>query len=113
MADIELNIIDPGISLQVGAVSAITAGTGLTGGTITGTGTIAADFSADGVATSGKIVQATDSRLSNARTPTAHAATHAAAGSDPVTLAQSQVTGLTARLPRRQTQAPLIRLATA
>lgn len=98
MADIQLNIIDPGISLQVGAVSAITAGTGLTGGTITGTGTIAADFSADGVATSGKIVQATDSRLSNARTPTAHAATHAAAGSDPVTLAQSQVTGLTAAL---------------
>jgi hypothetical protein len=35
-----------------------------------------------------------DSRLSNARTPTAHASTHASAGSDPVTLDASQVTGL-------------------
>jgi hypothetical protein len=32
------------VVINVGAVSAITAGTGLTGGTITGTGTIAADF---------------------------------------------------------------------
>lgn len=39
-----------------------------------------------------------DSRFSDARTPTAHASTHASAGSDPVTLAQSQVTGLTASL---------------
>ncbi|KAB2673894.1 MAG: hypothetical protein DVB31_02945 [Verrucomicrobia bacterium] len=35
-----------------------------------------------------------DSRLSNARTPTTHASTHAAAGSDPLTLAASQVSGL-------------------
>jgi hypothetical protein len=40
----------------------------------------------------------TDSRLSNARTPTAHASTHASGGSDPITLAQSQVTSLTADL---------------
>lgn len=39
-----------------------------------------------------------DSRLSDARTPTAHAASHASAGSDPVTLAQSQVTGLATSL---------------
>lgn len=42
-----------------------------------------------------------DSRLSDARTPTAHASTHASAGSDPVTLAASQIgsgTVATARL---------------
>lgn len=36
-----------------------------------------------------------DPRLSNARTPTAHASTHGSAGSDPLTLAMSQITGLT------------------
>lgn len=46
----------------------------------------------------GGIVASTDARLTDARTPTAHAATHASAGSDPVTLAQSQVTGLAAAL---------------
>jgi len=51
-----------------GTVTSVTAGTGLTGGTITGTGTIAADFGT----TSGTICQGDDSRLSNARTPTAH-----------------------------------------
>jgi hypothetical protein len=51
-----------------GTVTSVTAGTGLTGGTITGTGTIAADF---GTA-SGTICQGNDSRLSDARTPTAH-----------------------------------------
>jgi hypothetical protein len=54
-----------------GTVTSVTAGTGLTGGTITGTGTIAADF---GTA-SGTICQGNDSRLSDARTPTSH--THA------------------------------------
>lgn len=39
-----------------------------------------------------------DSRLSDARTPTAHASSHASAGSDPLTIAESQVTGLTADL---------------
>jgi hypothetical protein len=39
-----------------------------------------------------------DARLSDARTPLAHAATHGVAGSDPVTVAQSQVTDLTADL---------------
>lgn len=46
----------------------------------------------------GGIVASTDPRLTDARTPTAHAATHASAGSDPVTLAQSQVTSLVADL---------------
>ena len=39
-----------------------------------------------------------DSRLTDSRTPTAHAASHASAGSDPLTLAQSQVTNLTTDL---------------
>ena len=36
-----------------------------------------------------------DSRLSDSRTPTAHAASHASAGSDPITISQTQVTDLT------------------
>ncbi len=49
----------------------------------------------------GTAVITTDSRLSDARTPTAHASTHASAGSDPVTLAQSQVTNLTTDLANK------------
>jgi hypothetical protein len=47
---------------------------------------------------SGTAVITTDSRLSDARTPTTHASSHASGGSDAVTLAQSQVTGLTSAL---------------
>lgn len=94
MADITLNVVSSGISLSAGAVSSITAGSGLSGGTITGTGTIAADFGS----IAGTICQGDDARLSDSRTPTVHAATHAAAGSDPITVDQSQVTGLTASL---------------
>jgi hypothetical protein len=36
--------------------------------------------------------------MTNSRTPTAHASSHATAGSDPLTLAQAQITGLTAAL---------------
>lgn len=43
-----------------------------------------------------------DARLTDARTPTAHASTHAAAGSDPVTLTQAQVTNLTTDLAGKQ-----------
>ena len=39
-----------------------------------------------------------DARLSDARTPSAHAASHGDGGSDEVTVAESQVTGLTAAL---------------
>lgn len=81
-----------------GTVTSITAGTGLTGGTITTSGTIAADIAVSGGGTATQLVGATDSRLSNARTPTAHAATHGVLGSDPVTIAQSQVTNLTSDL---------------
>lgn len=43
-----------------------------------------------------------DSRFTDSRTPTAHAASHASAGSDPVTLAESQVTNLTTDLAARE-----------
>ena len=46
----------------------------------------------------GGIVASSDSRLSDVRVPTTHASTHAAAGSDPLTLAESQITGLVADL---------------
>jgi len=42
----------------------------------------------------GTAVVTSDSRLTDARTPTSHASTHGVAGSDPVTVASSQVTGL-------------------
>jgi len=74
---------------------AIAAGTGLTGG-----GDLSADRSlavAYGT-TAGTAAQGNDGRLSDARTPTAHAASHAAAGSDPVTVTEAQVTGLVADL---------------
>lgn len=83
---------------DVGAVATsrqITAGTGLTGG-----GTLAADrtltvaFGATGTT----VCIGNDTRLTDARTPTAHAATHGSAGSDPITIAQAQVTGLTVAL---------------
>lgn len=48
--------------------------------------------------TAGTVVDGADGRLSDTRDPNAHAVSHAAAGSDPVQLAQSQVTGLSATL---------------
>jgi hypothetical protein len=44
-------------------------------------------------------------------TPSAHAPTHASGGSDPVTLAQSQVTGLTAALTAKATDTAVVHLA--
>ena len=98
MADVTLNISTSGADLNLGAVSEITAGTGLTGGTITGTGTFAVDFAPDGSGTSSQAVRATDSRLVAAAAPPLHASTHATGGTDPVTLDVSQVTNLTSIL---------------
>ena len=102
MADqVSISVVSSGVVISAGAVTSITAGTGLTGGTITGSGTIAADFAASGSATAGKIVEATDSRLSNARTPSTHGSSHGPVGSDPIPadgLAQSQVLNLTTDL---------------
>lgn len=49
-------------------------------------------------ATIASFASSSDPRLSDARTPTAHAASHAAAGSDPVALSQSQISGLLSAL---------------
>lgn len=43
-------------------------------------------------------VDSSDARLTNARTPTAHAASHGSAGADAITVAQSQVSGLAVTL---------------
>lgn len=51
-----------------------------------------------GIANTAALVLTSDSRLSDSRTPTAHAASHVAAGSDPLTLSQAQVTSLVSDL---------------
>jgi hypothetical protein len=73
----------------------VIAGTGLTGG-----GDLSADrtFTVAYGSSSTTAARGDDARLSDARTPTAHAATHASAGADPVTVAQSQVTDLSTDL---------------
>ena len=90
-----LDTADTTVAGKADKTTAIAAGTGLTGG-----GTLAADRTltvAYGT-TGGTAAQGNDGRLSDARTPTAHAATHAAAGSDAVTVTQAQVTDLTTDL---------------
>lgn len=68
----------------------ITAGTGLIGGgDLTADRTLAVSYGT----TSGTAAQGNDSRLSDSRTPTAHASTHAAAGSDPITITAAQISG--------------------
>lgn len=47
-----------------------------------------------GIEDTSTLVITTDPRLSDARTPTAHAATHEIGGTDEITIAQSQVTNL-------------------
>ena len=69
------------VSDAVPTSRSISAGTGLTGGgDLTANRTLAVSYGT----TSGTACQGNDARLSDSRTPTAHAASHAAAGSDPV-----------------------------
>ena len=49
--------------------------------------------SVHGISDTGDLVYTSDSRLSDARTPTAHASSHESGGSDELELAPSQVTG--------------------
>lgn len=63
---------------------------------------------ASGNAASGEVVKGNDGRLSDSRTPSAHASSHASAGSDPVTLAQSQITNLTTDLAAKRAIAPRV-----
>lgn len=98
-AEITVTTTNVGVTLSTGTVTSITAGAGLTGGVITTSGTIAVDFAPNGAGSATQVPSATDSRLSNARTPTAHAASHnVLTGADPVQIEISQVTGLTAAL---------------
>lgn len=63
----------------------LTAGTGLTGGgDLTANRTFTVDFATSGAATAGKAVEATDSRLSDNRTPTTHKTSHATGGTDAI-----------------------------
>lgn len=57
-----------------------------------------------GISDSSNLVYTSDSRLSDSRTPTSHASSHGSAGSDAITIAQSQVTNLTTDL---SSKAPL------
>lgn len=54
--------------------------------------------SVHGIPDTANLVYTNDSRLSDSRTPTAHASTHTSGGSDEITVAQSQVTNLTTDL---------------
>lgn len=60
-----------------------------------------------GIADTAALVLTNDSRLTNSRTPTPHASTHAAAGSDALTLAQSQITNLVSDLAAKATTSAL------
>ena len=67
--------------------------------TISDAGTAAAkNAPATGNASATEVVLGSDTRLTGARTPSTHAASHGSAGSDPITVAQSQVTNLAASL---------------
>lgn len=54
----------------------------------------ALNVAASGDASSGQVVKGNDSRLTNSRTPTAHAVSHASGGSDPISISASQVSGI-------------------
>lgn len=64
----KLDGVATGATANTGTVTSIIAGTGLTGGTITGSGTLAVSYGTS----AGTACQGNDSRLSDARTPTAH-----------------------------------------
>lgn len=67
----------------------ITAGTGLTGGgDLTANRTLAVSYGT----TAGTAAQGNDTRLSDARTPTSHAASHASGGADALAISGAQVT---------------------
>ena len=74
------------LALSTARALTLSTGTGLT----TSAGALVPDFGT----TTGKVAQGDDSRFTNARTPTAHASTHATGGSDPLTAATTSVAGI-------------------
>lgn len=97
---------------QVGApptTRQIISGTGLTGGgDLSADRTLAVSYGT----TAGTAAQGNDGRLSDARTPTTHAASHGSAGSDPVALNASQITA-GALLPIRVADTSIQNIITA
>jgi hypothetical protein len=74
--------VQTALNAKAAAARQINTGTGLTGGgDLSADRTLAPDFGSG----AGKVTQGNDARLSDARTPTAHATSHASAGSDPIT----------------------------
>lgn len=81
--------LDAALAGKAPTARTITAGAGLTGGgDFSADRTIAASFGSS----AGTVAEGNDARLSDARTPTAHAASHGDGGSDEVSLDGSQVT---------------------
>jgi len=67
----------------------------ISSGQITGLGTAAVkDIPATGNASATQVVYGSDTRLTDSRTPSAHASSHANGGTDALTLSASQITGL-------------------
>ena len=99
---------------KISSSRTITAGTGLTGGgDLSADRTISADIATSGGGTASQLVGATDSRLSNARTPTSHGSTHSYGNTDAIPdngLAISQTSGLQTALNGK---APTTRTITA
>lgn len=92
------------IAVGAGAVQSVNTKTGSVVLTAADVGAIATGASIDmsqvtglSTALSGKVAT-DDSRLSDARTPTSHAASHGVGQADAITIAQSQVTGLSSTL---------------
>ena len=86
------------------AARTVTAGTGLTGGgDLTANRTLAVSYGT----TAGTAAQGNDTRLSDARTPTSHAATHAAGGADELAIAGEQITSGTIPPDRLGTGVPV------
>ena len=82
----------------------ITAGTGLAGGgDLTANRTLAVSYGT----TAGTAVQGNDTRLSDARTPTSHATSHASGGADALAISGAQVTSGTIPPDRLATGVPV------
>lgn len=94
----------------------ISAGTGLLGGgSLAANRSLSVDFAASGAASAGKAVEATDTRLSDARTPLAHAHAYDTLTGIPATFApsahthaQADVTNLVADLAAKVPSARLV-----
>ncbi len=92
-ADVQIDttgFVDPATPNPLDAQTAWSAFDAVVNGqvlpTVNGLGTASThDVSTGGDAAADEVVLGSDSRLDDARTPTAHAATHAAGGSDPIT----------------------------